>query len=305
MRLPVVRTAPIIATSLLAFTSTAACAQNPDPLTRPYSAEDCPPCAQWNEPHEPFRIHGSTYWVGSEGLGALLITSPEGHVLIDGGLPDTAPLILDNIRTLGFEPGDVRLILNSHAHYDHAGGIAALVQATGARVAATEQSARVIERGATLPNDPQHAVHLDFPAVADVERFADGDTLRVGPIALVAHLTAGHTPGGTSWSWRSCDDAGCLDLVYADSQTPISADGFHYSDSAEYPTAVADFERGYATLEALQCDILITPHPGASSMWERLANGPDGLIDRDACRKYAAKSRAQLAQRLERERAGR
>ncbi len=304
MRLPAVRIAPIIATSLLVVSSAAACAQNPEPLTRPYSTEDCPPCAEWNAPHTPFRIHGNTWWVGTEGLGALLITSPEGLVLIDGGLPDSAPLILDNIRTLGFEPGDVRLILNSHAHYDHAGGIAALVQATGARVAATEQSARVLERGATLPNDPQHAVHLDFPAVASVERFADGDTLRVGPIALVAHLTAGHTPGGTSWSWRSCDDAGCLDSVYADSQTPISADGFHYSDSDAYPTALADFERAFRTLETLPCDILITPHPGASSLWERVEGGA-GLVEAEGCRRYAAAGRRQLERRLEAEGAAR
>ena len=163
-------------------------------------------------------------------------------------------------------------------HFDHAGGIAALQRASGARVAASVPSAPVLERGTSAPGDPQHGILLDFPAVRDVQRFADGETLRVGPIAVTAHLTPGHTQGGTTWTWRSCDDAGCVDLVYADSHSPISADGFRFTDSPAYPSAVADFERGFRTLEALSCDILITPHPSGSSLWERLegeGRGPD------------------------------
>ncbi|HEX2187904.1 MAG TPA: subclass B3 metallo-beta-lactamase [Longimicrobiaceae bacterium] len=295
-------TATAASAALLALASSAAAAQTGDPLTRPYPEKDCSSCAEWNEPRAPVRIHGNTYYVGTRGLAALLITSPEGHVLIDGGLPNSAPLILENIRALGFEVGDVRLILNSHAHFDHAGGIAALQRASGARVAASEPSAPVLERGASAAGDPQYGILLDFPAVPDVRRFADGETLRVGPIAVTPHLTAGHTPGGTTWTWRSCDDAGCLDLVYADSQTPVSADGFRFSDSPAYPSAVADFERGFRVLETLSCDVLVTPHPGASSLWERLERGREGLADRDACRRYAAAARRQLARRLEAER---
>ncbi len=300
-----VRTHAFVGATLLALSSTVAAAQAGDPLTRPYSEEECSSCAGWNEPQAPARIHGNTYYVGTRGLAALLITSPEGHVLIDGALPNSAPQILENVRALGFEVGDIRLILNSHAHFDHAGGIAALQRASGARVAASVPSAAVIERGASEAGDPQHGELLDFPRVPNVQRFADGETLRVGPIAVTPHLTAGHTPGGTTWTWRSCDDAGCLDLVYADSQTPISADGFRYSDNPAYPTAVADFERGFQTLETLSCDVLITPHPGASALWDRLARGPEGLIDREACKRYAATGRQQLGRRLESERGGR
>ncbi|HEV3049171.1 MAG TPA: subclass B3 metallo-beta-lactamase [Longimicrobium sp.] len=282
--------------------NTTAVAQADDPLTRPYYAEACPSCAEWNQLQAPVRIHGNTYYVGTHGLAAVLITSPEGHVLIDGALPNSAPLILQNIRALGFDPADIRLILNSHAHFDHSGGIAALQRASGARVAASGPSAPVLERGNSGEDDPQHGVLLDFPAVANVQRFADDETLRVGAIAVTAHLTAGHTPGGTTWTWRSCDDAGCVDMVYADSQTPVSADGFRYSDSRAYPTAVADFERGYRTLEALPCDILITPHPAASQLWERLARGPGALVDPMACKRYAANARQQLQRRLESER---
>lgn len=304
MRPVFARTLAAVGAALLALSNTAA-AQGGDPLTRPYPPAECSSCAGWNEPQAPVRLHGNTYYVGTRGLAALLITSPQGHVLIDGALPNSAPLILENVRTLGFEAGDIKLILNSHAHFDHAGGIAALQRATGARVAASAPSAPVLERGASLAGDPQYGSLLDFPAVRNVRRFADGETLRVGPIAVTAHLTPGHTPGGTTWTWRSCDDAGCVDMVYADSQTPVSADGFRFTDSPAYPTAVADFERGFRTLETLSCDILVTPHPAASSLWERLAGGPGKLIDREACKRYAATARQQLQRRLETERRAR
>lgn len=286
----------------LALTSTSVGSQTGDALTRPYPADACRSCAAWSEPHAPVSIHGNTWYVGTRELSAILITGPEGHVLIDGGLPNTAPLIIDNIRTLGFRIEDVRLILNSHAHHDHAAGIAALQRASGARVAASPFSATVLRGGRSVEGDPQHGVLLDFPAVPDVERFADGDTLRVGPLAVTAHLTPGHTPGGTTWTWRSCDDEGCLDLVYADSQTPVSADGFRYSNSAANPTAVSDFRRSHDTIASLPCDILLTPHPAASSLWERLEKGPAGLIDQSACQRYADTARRQLDRRLEAER---
>jgi metallo-beta-lactamase class B len=276
--------------SLLAQAGSPAAAGQPD---RP-----CPSCAEWNAPQRPFRIYGNSYYVGTHGLGAILITSGEGHVLIDGALPESAPQILANIRALGFRTEEVKLILNSHAHFDHAGGIAALQRATGAAVAATPSSAAVLERGASGPDDPQYGVLLSYPPVRDVRAVADGETLRVGPLALTAHATPGHTRGGTSWSWRSCEDGRCLELVYADSQTPVSADGFRFTGSQ----ATADFERGFAVLERIPCDVLLTPHPGASRLWERIAardgGAKDALVDRDACRRYAAAAREQLARRL-------
>src|SRR5690242_13816981 len=168
---------------------------------------ECPSCAEWNTPQQPFKVFGNTYWVGTHGLGAILVTSPQGHVLIDGGLPQSAPLILANIRALGFRVEDVKLILNSHVHYDHAGGIAELQRATGAAVAASPWSAAALEHGTSGPSDPQYGLLASYAPVSNVRTFADGDTLRVGPLALVAHFTGGHTPGGTSWSWHSCDGA--------------------------------------------------------------------------------------------------
>jgi metallo-beta-lactamase class B len=290
--------------ALLALSGTSACAQaGGDPRTRPYPDSLCRTCAAWNQPHAPVKIHGNTYYVGTDGLSAILVTSPQGHVLIDGALPNSAPLILDNVRALGFDVRDVKLILNSHVHFDHAGGLAALQRATGAQVAASVPSAPVLEKGASEVGDPQHGELLDFPPVRSVRRFADGETLRVGPLALTAHLTPGHSRGGTTWAWKSCEGTACVDVVYADSHSPISADGFRFTDSPAYPGAVADFERGFQKLEALSCDILVTPHPSGSALFERL-QGRQPLVDRDACKRYAAAGRERLQRRLEAERAG-
>jgi metallo-beta-lactamase class B len=278
-----------------------ACAQAESTLTRRYTADECSSCEAWNAPRAPFRIFGDTYYVGTDGLSAILIASDQGHVLIDGGIPESATVIAQNIQSLGFRVEDVELLLNSHAHFDHAGGIAALQAASGARVAASPASVPVLEQGASGPNDPQYGELVTFPPVSDVETIADGEVLRVGPIELTARFTPGHTPGGTSWSWRSCDDAGrCLDLVYADSQTPISADDFRYTDSATYPNALEDYDHGLTLLENIPCDLLLTPHPSASRLFERVAEGE--LIDSEGCRRYAANARDQVARRVESER---
>ncbi len=286
-----------IAMTLLSASSSAQ--SLPDSLIAPYTAEQCPRCATWNTPHPPFRIFGNSWYVGTHGLGALLITSPEGHVLIDGGLPDTAPLILASITALGFDIRDVRLILNSHPHYDHAGGIAALQHASGARVAASVPSARVLATGKADASDPQYGLAYDIPAVTYSRLIEDGKPTAIGPLRLTPHVTGGHTPGGTTWTWQSCEGERCLDLVYADSQTPVSADGFRFSDGATYPNAVADFRGAHALLETMACDILITPHPEASQLWERVASGT--LVDPEACARYAANARRNLERRLERE----
>jgi metallo-beta-lactamase class B len=264
-----------------------------DPLTQAYADDICSSCAGWNVPRQPFQIFGNTYYVGTEGLASILITSPTGHVLIDGGLPDSAPLIEENIASLGFDIADVEIILNSHSHFDHSGGIAALQRASNARVVASGPSAAEIRRGNSGPEDPQHGLLFDYPAVSHVEELAFGEAITLGELSVTPHSTPAHASGGTTWSWRACEAEECLDLVYADSQTPISADGYRFTDR----TDLANFERGYELLENLPCDILITPHPSASAFWER-REGPDGLVDPSACRRYAASARELLSRRL-------
>lgn len=289
----------IFVASLVGLITSAVGAQTTEQAKR---AAECSACAEWNLPQGPLRIFGNTYYVGTRNLSAILITSPSGHALLDGGLPESAPLILANIRALGFEPRDVKLIVNSHAHFDHAGGIAELRRATGAEVAAMPTSAAAMERGNSGPEDPQFGVLLGFPTVASVRRIADGARLQAGAISLTAHATAGHTPGGTTWTWKSCERDQCYDFVYADSQTPVSADNFFYTKSTTYPAGVSDFRRGFEVLEKLSCDVLITPHPGASNFWQRVGLGTAGLVNGDACRTYAGTARRALDARLKKER---
>ena len=282
-------------------------AQERDTVRVHYSAKACPSCAEWNEPHAPRTLYANVHYVGTRGLSAILLTSEAGHILIDAGLPASAPQIMANVRALGFRVEDIRLVLNSHAHYDHAGGIAAIQRASGARVAARPTSAAALASGEAGRDDPQFGIALPYPPVTGtrIEHVTDGDTLKVGPLRIVAHATGGHTSGGTSWSWRSCDGVACLDFVYADSQTPVSADDFMYTNSAAYPNALSDFNTGHTTLERLPCDVIITPHPGASRLWERVARmgraGVSALRQPDGCRRYAANARELLRQRIARE----
>jgi len=296
-----------LAAACVALTAPAlSLAQGTSPRPADLSATVCDGCAEWNEPQRPFRVYGNTWYVGTRGLSAILVTSPEGHVLLDGGLPESAPLIAASIRALGFRLEDVRILLNSHAHFDHAGGLAALQKATGAEVVLHPWSAAVLRMGTSLPDDPQHGLYLPFPGVRANREVGDGEVVRLGSLAFTAHYTGGHTPGGTSWSWRSCDTGRCWDMVYADSQTPISEDGFRFTNSTRYPTGIADFERGQALLARMPCDVLLTPHPGFSTVFERLAKreagDADAFVGPTVCRGYAEWAKQRLAERLAKER---
>lgn len=259
----------------------------------------CDPCEEWNRPQAAFRVHGDTWYVGTAGVSAVLITSGDGHILIDGGLPQSAPLIVENIRKAGFRLEDVKIILNSHTHYDHAGGIASLQRASGARVFASPASQRALEHGGPLEEDPQFAfgpAHNNFPAVRRVRVVRDGETLRLGKIEVTANFTPGHTAGGTTWTWRSCADHDCANIVYADSLNAVSAPGFRFDE----PARLAEFRRSIERVEALPCDILLAAHPVAIDMAARLPN----LRDDGACRRYAQGARQRLEARLEEERTG-
>lgn len=297
----------IIATTLLG--GERAAAQLRDTIRVDYPASKCRNCAVWNRPQQPFRIFGNTYYVGTHGLSSILITSPTGHVLIDGALPSSAPIIADHIRTLGFKVEDVKLIVNSHAHFDHAGGISALQHMSHARVAALPWSARTLSRGESDAEDPQFGIGNPFPPAHDVQVIRDGEVMRAGALALTAHATPGHTPGGTSWTWTSCEGSRCLHMLYVDSQTPVSADDFYFTNNKLYPTAESDFAHGLATLETLPCDVLLTPHPDASSLFDRIAARDAGsdtrLVDPGLCKGFVADARKAVAERMARERAQR
>jgi len=277
-------------------------------IRRPFKSDPpkmCSSCTMWNTPLDPFRVFGNTYYVGTEGLASVLITSEGGHILLDGALPQSAEQIDAHIRTLRFNLTDVKLIVNSHAHYDHAGGIHALQVASGATVAASASSAEGLKRGENTTDDPQYGFGHDsneFPRVTKVRVVKDGDVVRVGPLAITAHLTPGHTPGSTTWTWKSCEGSRCLDIVYVDSLNAVSADGFKYSSDR---ARVAAFRKSIAAVAALPCDVMITVHPGFSRLLEKRARAqkgePDAFVDPHGCREYAGSMLAFLDRRLAQE----
>ena len=270
--------------------------------------KDCAPCVAWNVPQTPFRIFGNTYYVGTAELSAILVAGSDGLVLLDAALPQSAPLIGASIAALGFKTADVRLILTSHTHFDHVGGVAALQRASGATVAASPPAAEALRAGKPNADDPQFAsADNDFPRVENVRVIADGETLTVGDVRITAHFTPGHTPGSTTWTWQSCEGSRCLDVVYADSLNPVSADEFRFSGTASTPSIVDRFEQSIGTIETLPCDILLSPHPGFFGMQQkqmrRNAGNADAFIDANACRDYAGDARTRLHERIARERA--
>jgi len=261
---------------------------------------------QWNAPQKPFRIYGNTWYVGPYGLSSVLLDTGQGLALFDGDLPESAPVIEANIRALGFRVRDIKWILNSHAHSDHAGGIAALQRDSGAQVMASAAGAREMALGGADRDDPQYGDLPDYPPVHHVRVLRDGEVVRLGGVAITTHYTPGHTQGSTSWTWTSCASGRCLRMAYADSLTAISASGFRFSD---HPGRVAAFHRAIATVAALPCDILLTPHPDASDFWQKVARRKSDtdaapLIDAGACRAYAANAGNKLDARLAQEHAG-
>jgi metallo-beta-lactamase class B len=286
----------------------AAAAARVDAQLVPDPPKECPACVAWNVPQPPFRIFGNTYYVGTAELSAILIAGRDGLVLLDAALPQSAPLIERSIAELGFTTADLRLIVSSHTHFDHVGGIAALQRASRATVAASPRSAEALRAGKPAADDPQFTIADNgFPPVQNVRVVRDGETLTVGDVHVTAHFTPGHTPGGTTWSWQSCEESRCLDVVYADSLNPVSADDYRFTGGASTPSVVDSYERSIRVVETLPCDILLSPHPGFFAMQTKLrrrsAGETDVFVQPEACRAYAGAARARLQQRLTEERA--
>jgi metallo-beta-lactamase class B len=268
---------------------------------------DCGKCVEWNQPQQPFNLYGNTWYVGTSELSSLLITGPHGHILLDGDLPQSAKLIKNNIRALGFRVEDIKLIVNSHAHYDHAGGIPALQRASGAKVAASASSALAMKNGTIGSDDAQYTpTWRKMPKLdaVPIQVVTDGEVIKIGDLAITAHLTPGHTPGSTTWTWQSCDAGRCLDMVYADSLNAMSNDGYHFSGDATHPDVSAQFRASIAKVAALKCDVIVSVHPEFTDTMEKLAkktaaNNP--FIDPNGCREYAAYEGDLFTKRLERE----
>jgi metallo-beta-lactamase class B len=258
--------------------------------------------ADWSAPQDPFAVYGNTYYVGTGGISAVLVTSPAGHILIDGGPSGSAAQIAEHVRRLGFMVEEIRFILSGHEHFDHAGGIAELQKMSGAAVLGSPAAVEVLRTGQPDKRDAQYPGLLAMTPAANARAVRDGEVVHLGPLAITAHFTPGHTMGATSWTWRSSEGGRTMNMVYGDSLTGIAADGRSFSKNALYPQARADIERSIAAVEALECDVLVSAHPEFSDLWERRAKqaerGNAAFVDREGCRKYAAKARATLAKTL-------
>ena len=249
--------------------------------------------AAWTRPVKPFRIVGNVYYVGSEGLAAYLIASGHRAVLIDGTLAQNAPLIERNIEALGFRLKDVKIILNSHAHFDHAGAIARLRHDTGAQFYASDGDRWALEHGEHDSDTDYPRGH--FPPVPVDHAVRDGDVVALGGVRLTATLTPGHTKGCTTWSTRVKDSGRTLDVVFPCSLTVA---GNILVGNKAYPGIAADYERSFATQGAMKADVALPNHPDFADVMgrEKRARAGDktAFVDPDLLRRIVSEEKADF-----------
>ena len=253
--------------------------------------------AAWNKPTTPFRMIGNIHYVGTEGLGVYLITTPQGHFLLDGAVAEAAPQIEKNIQTLGFKLRDVKYLLNSHAHFDHSGGLAQLKQATGATMVASEGDRSALEGGFYLGSADNHS--FDAPPVKVDRTIADGATLTLGGTTLKANITPGHTRGCTSWSMPVEHDGKTYQVLFFCSSS-VAAN--RLAGPPQYPHIVADYEKTFAKAKTFQVDVFLAPHPefyGMQAKRARLAGGgANPFIDPREFAAHLAQSEAAFRKQL-------
>lgn len=235
----------------------------------------------WNRRAEPFTIVGNVHYVGVAGLGAYLVTTPEGHILIDGGLPESAPRIIESIRELGFDPTDIRYLLNTHAHVDHAGGLSEIQAVTGARIIASEGDRGALEAG--RHHGLTNYGTWWFPPVHVDQVVADGETIELGGVRLTAIITPGHTAGCTNWSLPVRDGDRELDVLFFCS---ASIGGNRLVGNTEYPEIVEDYRETFERLSVIETDVVLANHPEVADLFERrerqIAGGDSAFVDPEA-----------------------
>ncbi|HKS80273.1 MAG TPA: subclass B3 metallo-beta-lactamase [Candidatus Acidoferrales bacterium] len=254
-------------------------------------AQADPDARSWNQPVAPFHLIGNIYYVGASDVTSFLIVTPAGDILLDGGFAETAPQIEANIRKLGFKLSDVKFILNSHAHYDHAGGLAELKRRTGAKLIAMSGDAPVLESGGR--KDFYFGSRLRFPAVEPDRVIHDGDTVSLGGVEMTAHLTAGHTRGDTTWTMTTEDVCKTFHVVFVGSVSVLP--GYRLTKPESYPGIASDYERSFRILKSLPCDVFLGPHGSFFDLTkkrEALAKGarPNPFIDPAGYQAYVARA---------------
>lgn len=270
---------------------------SPASATEPFAQERI----DWNKPSAPFHIISNIYYVGTADLAIYLIVTPKGDILIDTGEPESPPLIEKNITALGFHLTDIKFLLNSHAHFDHAGGLAELQKVSGAKVIGGAPDKPILERGYITfgPSAPIHSapVHVD-------RAVRDGDQLKLGGVVLTAHLTPGHTPGCTTWTMPVKENGARHEVVFACSTT---TGGNPLVGNTEYPQIVSDFRHSFAVLKALKADVFL---PGHARFYDAhgkaaraKAGAPNPFVDSGELRRYTEASERDFDMELAKEEA--
>ena len=259
----------------------------------------------WRAPVPPRHLVGNIYYVGAIGVSSFLITTPDGHILIDTGFEDTVPIIQRSVEQLGFRLADIKIILSSHAHIDHVGGHARMKQLTGAQIVASAADARTLESGGADDFLQWPKETLRFTSVQANRIVADGERVTLGGVTLTAHLTPGHTRGATTWT-MDVTDAGVTRHVVFFSSASINP-GTRLLDNPLYPDFVSDFEATFAKLRALPCDIFFSPHGGQFAMadkFARLERGEKGnpFVDVEGWKKLVSDAEKAFRDQLAKER---
>lgn len=269
------------AVSILVALATSASAQSLPDLLKPL-------IVKWNTPTEPFTIIGNIHYVGTNGLASYLITTPQGHILIDTGLPEANPQIKASIAKLGFKVADIKYLLNTHAHLDHTGGLADFRQTTGAKMIAGERDKPLLE-GGYYPGRKEETA-LDFPPIKVDRTVKNGDTITLGGTTITAHATPGHSPGCTSWSLNVMDGTAKRSvIVFCSASVALNR---LVGKNATHPGIVDDYRKTFAWAKTAKFDVLLAPHPEMYGMQEKrqkiVAGAPNPFVDPGAFNVYLA-----------------
>jgi metallo-beta-lactamase class B len=256
------------------------------------SAQNAPSSPDWSEPLPPHHVLGNVYYVGTKGLACYLITTPQGHILLNSGLTNTAPLIQTSVEKLGFKVSDIKILLISHAHWDHCAGSSALIKLTGAKYMVMDADVAEVEAGGKGDFNYAESPDILYPPVTVDRVLHDGDEVQLGNTTLVAHKTPGHTKGCTTWTFKVADDGKMYDVVVVGS--PNVNPGYKLVANPSYPQIAQDYETTFRVLKSLPCDVFLGAHGdyyGMEGKLRRLGEGGSNpFIDPEGYKRYVAAS---------------
>jgi metallo-beta-lactamase class B len=258
----------------------------------------------WNRPVKPFRVVGNIYYVGAEGVASYLITTPQGHILMDSGFAETVPRIQDSLNQLRFKIEDVKVLINSHAHFDHAGGFAQLKKLTGAKLTISEADAKLISDGGRSDFQWRDNSYFHFEP-AEVDRLLrDKEKVELGGVTMIARITPGHTKGCTTWTMKAREAGRDLDVVFVGSTT---IPGYKLLNNAAYPNIVEDYAYTFDLLKTLPCDVFLGPHGSFFGLVEKTAlmeksTKTNPFIDPQSYRRFINTTEQAYLKQLEEER---